>query len=214
MNTIDQLSGNISTCYQTLQAKQSNLVLEVLPDNGPIYQWQHYPKGDVKDPANFSQYYYHAHPSKDEDRVPEHGHFHMFYRHDLFKDEDPKLVVSDKYLQSNGKLDNLTHLVAIAMNELGYPTAFFTVNYWVVLGVWYSADILIKYLDNFVVNIDNSPYTITSRWISNMIQLFKPQLAELLILRDKVVEDFQTQYPDSDVYFDKTLEITSVLKLQ
>ncbi len=211
MKSLNPIENEIISIYQSLKNKNSNLVLELMPRNDVIYEWQHYPKGDVKDHKHFSQYYYHAHPSKDSDRVKEHGHFHIFYRADRFSQKDSIITTSEKYKSSNGKSDNLTHLLAIAMNESGYPTALFTVNYWVVTGVWYPAQTLIKYLDDFIVDIENSEYSLTNAWISNMVKLFKPQIIELLTLRDKVIENFQQNNPDKNVFYTKDLEITSVL---
>jgi hypothetical protein len=206
-----QAADAITQCYQTLG--ESNVVRELFTAQEEIFFWQHYPAGDVKDDRNHSQYFYHAHPSKDMDRVPEHGHFHIFSRQPPVAKGERYIAASDKFLKSGGRQDNLTHLVAIAMNELGRPTALFTVNYWVVLGLWYPAEVLIPLLDDFVVDIPQSPQAVTNTWVSNMVQLFKPYIIELLLKRDEVLRAHQQTNPRGDVYYDKQLEITSVLSL-
>ena len=61
-------------CYRVLQKVQSNVVAEVLRDQGEFYELDHYPAGDAYDRETHSQFYYHSH------REGEHGHFHTFLR--------------------------------------------------------------------------------------------------------------------------------------
>lgn len=209
-----ELTEIIFSCYSKVKSKNSNLVLEVAPSDKSIYQWEHCPKGDVKDLLHHCQYYYHSHPSKDVDRIREHGHFHLFFRGGLFSENDIKIRKSKKYLESNGTKDDLTHLVAIAMNPQGFPVALFTVNYWVTMGIWRPASTLIKLLDAFQIEIPNSPYSITNQFITAIVQLFKSQIEDLLNIRDQVIEEFASQQQiEQDVYYNKNLEVTSVLPL-
>ena len=66
----------IRECYRVLKKGGLNIVGEVLRDQGPFYEMDHYPKDDVYDRETVSQYYYHAH----REEHPEHGHFHLFLR--------------------------------------------------------------------------------------------------------------------------------------
>jgi len=111
--------------YQALASKQSNIVLEVLPKDQRLYEWRHYPQGDVKN-AN-AQYYYHSHRQMEEGEasIHEHGHFHCFIRKPArFTDLKPT-IMSKKYAADHSK-DNLCHLIAIAINQQAQPTALFT----------------------------------------------------------------------------------------
>ena len=195
--------------YQTLAEQQSNVVWELLKTTDTVYEWEHYPHGDVKN--QLSQYYYHSHPSQDSDRVPEHGHFHCFIRKPATLTTATPLRISEKHLTDHKK-DNLCHLVAIAINEHSQPTAFFTVNHWVVQGIWYSAEVVSHFLDQFNFLEDQSTLP-TSRWISAMVQLFKPQIQELLQHRDHVIQKWNEENPTEDVFADKRLEVTSIYKL-
>ncbi len=195
----------INNCYQ--QLGESNVVYPLLQDSQAIQIWQHYPQGDVKDLKHHTQYYFHSHPSKDQDRLKEHGHFHLFFRQDLIPKSAKPIAVSPKYQESNGKKDRLVHVAAIAMNEYGKPTGLFTVNHWVVYGLWYKADVLIPLLDRFIVDIPASALAITNTWITAMMELFQPFVAELLIKRDEVIADFASD----NVFDDRNLEITSLL---
>jgi Domain of unknown function (DUF6969) len=210
-HTQQRAADIVTQCYQTLG--ESNVVRELFTAQEEVFFWQHYPTGDVKDNRHHSQYFYHAHPSKDMDRVPEHGHFHIFSKQPRVAKGERYIVASDKFLKSDGRQDNLTHLVAIAMNELGRPTALFTVNYWVVLGLWYPAETLIPLLDDFVVDIPKSLLATTNTWVSSMVKLFKPYIIELLLKRDEVIHAHQQVNSQCDVYYDKQLEVTSVLSL-
>lgn len=195
----------IQYCYQQLSARKSNLVLEVLRDQDPVYQWHHYPKGDVK--ATTSQFYYHSHERQEhsEGSVHEHGHFHCFIRKPGIYTSKAPIVVSKKYL-ADTKKDNLCHLVAIGMNNKAQPTGLFTLNHWVVGGLWYSTEEMCEFLEHFDMT-DDATQPILSQWITAMIHLFKPQIKELLQHRDQVITDWKT---DGDVFQDKNLEVTSI----
>ncbi|MCW5588903.1 MAG: hypothetical protein KIT27_04490 [Legionellales bacterium] len=206
-----QAAKTIEGCYQTLG--NSNVVFPLLSTTDQLPYWQHQPKGDVRDPAHFTQYYYHAHPSNDDERVQEHGHFHLFFMPKAIPYGTDFIIANDHYHESLGKKENLTHLIAISMNEQGRPIALFTVNHWVVPGVWYSAEVLISMLDQFKVEHESAPWAITSQWLTAMVQLFNPYIAELLLQRDKVIAEYAQQHPESHVYYDKALEVTSVLSL-
>ena len=204
----------IKTCYQTLGQKNSNVVFELLKEHPTIYQWDHYPTGDVIDKTHHSQYYYHSHPSHDPDRFPEHGHFHIFLRKKAFPKNTTILARSKKHEETDGQKDNLSHAFAIAMNDKGLPTALFTVNHWVTNGLWYSAQDITEALHHYYIDPVIKPeYTLTHQWITAMVHLFLPHLPALLETRDQVIEDWQTQNPDQEVLQDRRLEVTSFLSL-
>lgn len=211
MLTSQEYAQQITDCYAALNEKKSNVVWEILQHQETIYEWDHYPKGDVVDRKNYSQYFYHSHPSPDNDRVIEHGHFHVFSRLPSVDKNMQPLAISKKNL-ADSKKDNLCHLFAIAMNEHGYPTALFTVNHWVVDGIWYSAEDTIKMLEKFHIDSDKGPL-LTNQWINAMTHLFKEPLKELLHHRDIIMQEWATEHPDMNVYEDRRLEITSVYPL-
>jgi len=210
---LQQAAASIRDCYTVLAEQQSNVVWELIRDQSELVQWNHYPKHDVKDKAHCSQYFYHSHPSGDGDRVIEHGHFHLFFRPGALPDTAKPIVASDDYIQSQGEKDNLCHIVAIAMNEHGLPSALFTVNHWVTLGAWYQADIISNHLSKFCIDIANSRYALTNRWITQMVILFEEVIQQLLIARDQVIAEHQHSYPQHNVFYDKSLEVTSLYSL-
>lgn len=205
-----QAAANITAIYQQLFPE--NVVSSLLADNSVVEQWLHYPKGDIKDFNNHIQYYYHSHPSTDQQRVHEHGHFHVFFRANKFADKAVEPVItSNKYQQSHGKKDNLSHLFAIAMDQYGFPKALFTVNYWVTLGVWYDAATLTEAVDEFYIASEQTQYATTNDWLNNLVVLFKPQIKELLEMRDQTLKLHPKSSDGASVYYDKSLEITSAI---
>src|SRR3989338_4371311 len=182
---IEQAGKTILQCYQTLQQNESNVVQEILKSHQQFFQWDHYPPGDARDRQTHSQYYYHSHLSKDEDRLPEHGHFHLFLREPAILHVFKPLYSSAKY-QKDHKSDNLCHLFAIAMNDEGYPAALFTVNHWVTGGLWYQAEAVIEMLNHFQIQHDQ-PSSLTNQWLNAMVIFFKPYLKKLLIRRDEII---------------------------
>ena len=108
--------------------------------------------------------------------------------------------------------DALSHLVAIAMTPAGLPFRLFTVNRWVTGEVWYTADDVIRLLDVFKIDHAQPSWPV-NRWVSAMVQLFKPQIADLLRARDRKVAQWQERAPDVDVFEDRDLEVTSFLDI-
>jgi|TARA_B100000315_G_scaffold102012_1_gene93628 hypothetical protein len=193
----------VQECYRVLEKTSANVVGEVLKDQGTFYEWDHYPDGDVYDHETHAQYYYHAHRIEQG----EHGHFHLFVR----RDGIPKRI---KPVPNSGDTDWPTgdevicHLIAISMEQKGYPTHLFTTNRWVTGENWYRAADVIELLDRFL--IDHAyPSWASNRWVSAMVPLFRPQIEKLLLERDAAVEAWRAEHPDGDVFEDRDLEITS-----
>ncbi len=187
-----------------------NVVGELLRDSETFYEWDHYPKGDVYDRETHSQYYYHAHPP--EERFEnEHGHFHTFLRPKGMPPGITPAEVPDAVMPEDPD-DALSHLIAISMTPAGLPFRIFTVNRWVTGEVWYSAKDVAVLLDFFKID-HTQPSWPVNRWITAMIQLYKPQIIELVEARDRKVAQWQLQYPDRDVFEDRSLEVTSYLDI-
>ncbi|RUO71402.1 DUF6969 family protein [Pseudidiomarina salinarum] len=156
----------IQECYRVLEKGGLNLVGEVLKGQGTFYTMEHYPRGDVLDTHTQSQYYYHAHRSNSS----EHGHFHTFLRRPGEKTENSET----------------THLIAISMDTWGYPTGLFTTNRWVTDEQWQFAEHIIPRLGEFQID-HASPSWPLNIWISQFVRLYRYQIANLLLERDKVI---------------------------
>ena len=201
----------ILDCYRVLAKAGLNIVGEVLRDalnrGETFYEFEHYPADDVYDRETHAQYYYHAHRSE----VGEHGHFHTFLRPKGMPAGSTPIshAATEPWPQGN---EALSHLVAIAMDSYGYPTALFTVNRWVSNEAWYPAAQVIAMLDRF--KIDHAfPSWPVNRWISALFVLYRPHIEALLAQRDATIRDWAAAHPGTDVFEDRALDVTSQLPI-
>ena len=192
-------------CYRVLQKSNSNVVAEVLRGQGEFFEFDHYPKGDVYDSETHSQFYYHSH------RKGEHGHFHTFLREKgMPKDCRPVKQSDASFMKERD--DKLSHLIAISMNNAGFPIGLFTTNRWITADNWYKADDVIKMLDRFEMDLA-SPSWPVNIWLTAMLRLFRPQIMELVRTRDVTVGDWQKKHPENDAFEDRGCDITSARKI-
>jgi hypothetical protein len=202
---MDAAGAEVLECVRVLEKTGDNLVGELLRGQGTFYEWNHYPDGDVYDRANHAQFYYHAHPK--EERPGEHGHFHTFLRpKGMPVHMKPAETGGDELL--GGENDALSHIVAISMDAQGAPIGLFTTNRWVTGEVWYAAPDVIAMIDLFRIDQARPSWPV-NRWITAMMQMFRPQIAELLRLRDQAIASRKKAHTASNVFEDRKLEIAS-----
>jgi hypothetical protein len=67
-------------------------------------------------------------------------------------------------------------------------------------------------LDRFVIDLDH-PSRSLNDWLTAMVVLFRPQIEELLIERDRVILQWQAEHADTDVFEDRRLEIVSSIRI-
>ena len=202
----------IYECYRVLDKGGLNIVGECIgyeADNfkgrEAFYEYDHYPEGDVFDSDSGGQYYYHAHRGL----AGEHGHFHTFVRH---AGMPPGLtpVPYDGDTEWPQGSDAVAHVVAVSMDARGFPIGLFATNRWVTDETWYSANDMLRIMDNF--EIDHAyPSWPANRWLSCMFRLFRPQIEALLVQRDAVVGEWAKNRPGVDAFEDRELEITGQL---
>ena len=183
-------------CASTLEAGDSNAVAELLRGHDAIYEWTHYPKADVYDHKNHSQFYCHVHPGALAGS--EHGHFRLFLRASGMPDD----------LACEAPPDSLCHIIAVSMNWQGEPIRLFTTNRQVTDDRWFEA-VAVKAMPEYVVADSKGAYPIASRWLGALTQLFAPDVRRLLDERDRAIEDWAHRHPDSDVHEDRALEVPS-----
>jgi hypothetical protein len=212
----------IRGCRRDLSARNTDLVGEVM-GNSPICAWRHYPEGEVFDATSHAQYFFHAH-APDSRPPSERGHFHTFLRAEGMPSGVvplllPELAVADVAAPppqaaplKRGERDEVSHLVAIAIDVSGEPIRLFTTNRWVTGETWYRAEDVARMLDLFVI-AEREPSAVLNRWIGAMIQLFRPQIAALLHARDETVMAWRRRRR-TQVFEDPRLEITSSLDIQ
>jgi len=201
--------------HRLLQKTGANIVGELLKSVDKFFEWDHIPKGDVYDRETHAQYYYHAHAVANRFEG-EHGHFHTFVRpKGMPPDMKPAEVPGAKMPEDPN--NKLSHLIAVSMDPKGFPFRLFTVNRWVTGEVWYKAADVIRLLDVF--EIDHTwPSWPVNRWISAAIPLFRPQIVALVEARDRQVDAWAAERPESntpheEIFEDRSLEVASYLDI-
>ena len=209
-------------CRRDFTAANTDPVAEATAHSATICAWQHYPEGEVYDPNSHAQFFFHAHPN-DGRQGPERGHFHTFMRAEGMPSGAapmllPELAVADLTApppqaapRKRGTRDEVSHLIAIAVNFRGEPIRLFTTNRWVTGETWYRAEDVIRMLDCFAVE-EPGPSAVLNRWIGATVALYRPQIAALLRARDETVMAWRRRRR-SQVLEDLRLEITSSLNI-
>jgi len=148
-------------------------------------RWETHPEGGVEDENNGSAWFYHAHDPSEARQWDEHGHFHCFsLASKLIKGATPIALPPDP---DPDKVRSV-HLAAISIDSGGVPKRLFAANRWVT-GEWmYEAAAVVPLIDRFAIRTDKR-FALTSRWLSVMLRLFRPQIAWLLHERDRVIAE-------------------------
>ncbi|ODT73125.1 MAG: hypothetical protein ABS75_00075 [Pelagibacterium sp. SCN 63-23] len=186
----DQARNEIAFCETILAKGGFNVLTETFQNVTDISAWEHYPPGDVFDPASNAQWFYHCHPA--EDGAVEHGHFHCF-------------------LRPEGPQGPIHHLIAIGVDAHGRLLRLFTVNQWVVGDDWADAEATIALLPRFDMQMPRPSYLV-NRWLTAIFVAYDEQIAALIRQRDTVLG---AHVPPAGIVVreDRGLEVTSELRL-
>ncbi len=210
LEAMAEAAAEVMEVHRVLAKTGDNVVGELLRNSGTFYEWDHYPKGDVYDQETHGQYYYHAHPP--EQRFPdEHGHFHTFLRPRGMPAGIRPAPVAKRQAPADPD-DALSHLIAISMDSRGLPVRLFTVNRWVTGETWYAAEDVVRMLPCFAIDHARPSWPV-NRWITGLVALYRPVVAQLLRRRDLAVQRWQQQRTPPDVFEDRELEVTSYLDI-
>ncbi|OIP19202.1 MAG: hypothetical protein CO105_05845 [Comamonadaceae bacterium CG_4_9_14_3_um_filter_60_33] len=196
--------ADVTECYRVLTKGELNIVGEVLRGGGEFIELNHFPDDDVFDQATQSQYYYHAHRGL----AGEHGHFHTFLRPPGMPEGMQPVAHKNASEPWPEGREALSHLIGISMDAYGFPMGLFTTNRWVTAEAWYRAEDVMQLLERFQID-HAAPSWPVNRWISALFVLFRPQMRQLLLERDKKVAQWAAQHPGADVFEDRALDITS-----
>ena len=214
----------IRGCRSELAARGSNILREVLGRSDEAEGWRHYPPGDGYDLISHAQYFFHRHPGA-PDHPMEQGHFHLFLRAEGMPPGTqplllPEAAIAKEHLPTppqaapskRGARDEVSHLVAIAVDAAGEPVRLFTTNRWVTGETWYRAEDVVRMLGRFSLDAAG-PASFVNFWLTAMVRLYQPEIAMLLRERDRMVMDPIRQRRRIDVFEDPKLEITSSLDI-
>lgn len=202
LETMLEAGMEVVECHRVLAQTNDNIVGELLPTEETFYEFDHCPPGDIFDFESHCQYYYHAH------REGEHGHFHVFMREEGMPGNcRPARQSKADYLEKGE--EKVCHLVAISMDGAGFPTRLFTTNRWVTAESWYPARAVLAMIERFEIG-HAKPSWVVNRWITAMLRLFRPQIAELLKRRDAAVAKWKKDHPGEDVFEDREFMLPSL----
>jgi uncharacterized protein DUF6969 len=227
LNAMAAAASEVLECQRALAASGVDPLRLALAGSEPLREWDHYPEGDVYDPETHAQYFYHVHPPAE--RAPgEYGHFHTFLRPRGMPPGTrplmlPELAIADAPAAPAGPAlqqpnqgagnDDLSHLMAIAVDPRGAPLRLFTTNRWVTGEAWYAASDAVGMLDRFAIG-SAGPSALLNRWLTALFRLFRPQMAALLYARDDAVMAWRRRHRGKvHVFEDRRLEITSILDI-
>lgn len=189
-NAREQALAEMAFCEAILAKGGLNVLSDTFRGVSEIAAWEHYPPGDVFDPASNAQWFYHCHPA--EEGVVEHGHFHCF-------------------LRPEGPSGPIHHLCAVGVDANGRLLRLFTVNQWVVGDDWADAETIIGLLPRFDMQMP-SPSYLVNRWLTAIFVAYESEIAELVRQRDRVLS---AHVPPAGIAAreDRGLEVTSELGL-
>lgn len=180
----DRAAAEIAFCEAVLAKAGLNILSETFRDTAEITAWDHYPQGDVFDPASGAQWFYHCHPAPEG--AAEHGHFHCFAR-------------------PAGPDGPIHHLAAVGVDRFGRLLRLFTVNQWVVGDDWADAETTIALIPRFDVHMPRPSYLV-NRWLTAVLALYQDRIADLLRARDETLAAHRSDVPARQ---DRGLEVTS-----
>lgn len=184
----------------------TNPVTEAINGADAVEEWAHFPAGDVTDPTTHSQFYYHAHAAE-ERAAGEHGHFHTFVRPKRIAPALQPIAIPDS-ASADEQVPWIAHLVGISTDASGHVIRLFTTNRWVTGEVWYDADAVISMLDRFDMTMAQ-PSNALNRWVTSVMGMFRPQIEDLIRARDLKLAQFKAAHPQSDVFENRALQVTS-----
>lgn len=182
----DQAHAEIAFCEAVLAKGGLTVLSETFAGITDIAAWEHYPPGDVFDPASNAQWFYHCHPA--EEGSEEHGHFHCFLRPD-------------------GPEGPIHHLCAVGVDAHGRLLRLFTVNQWVVGDDWADAATTIPLLARFDMQMPRPSYLV-NRWLTAVLVAYEDEIAALIRRRDAVLATHQPPN-GAAARDDRALEVTS-----
>ena len=131
--------------------------------------WQQYALDDARmRRAGALFYYYHSHAPAPRS---EHGHFHVFRS------------LADR---GAGAQPVYSHLVGIGVDGRGLPQRLFTTNRWVTDECWRDAPDGIAALSRLIA-ARHGDATLLARWLRGVLTVFFPQIALLMLHRDRRV---------------------------
>ena len=169
---------------------ETNPVLQVINPDLPLEENKKYPAGLLQFNQSGWRAYYHCHPATRAGNhrfYGEHGHFHIFVR-------------------TQNEPEKWSHLVALAMDNMGQPLGWFTVNHWVTGETWEISKVLIKHLKSITLD---SQYSLVECWLLSLLVLSCDEVSTILYERDKILNQKKNIAKGKDIKQNKGLYLLS-----
>ena len=186
----DNATESLVACLLEMAETETNPVLKVISTDIPLQENKKYPSGLLQFSQTGWRAYYHCHPASRAGNhrfKGEHGHFHIFVR----TQNDP---------------DKWSHMVALAMDNMGQPLGWFTVNHWVTGEEWESARVLVEYLKATPYNHQSS---LVECWLLSLLSVSSNDVSMILYERDNVLNKKKIMSEGNDIKMDKKLYLLS-----
>ena len=180
---------SLVACLLEMAEAETNPVLQVIPEDLILDENKKYPTNLLQFNGLGWRAYYHCHPASRAGHhcfQSEHGHFHVFVR-------------------TRKTPEEWSHLVALAMDNMGQPLGWFTVNHWVTGEAWKKAAGLMHYLDNIPFEQQDGQ---VECWLLSLLALSHDTVRDVLLERDSVLAQLAAK-TNHDIKQDKHLYLLS-----
>ena len=181
---------SLVTCLFEMAEAKTNPVLEIIDKDNPLEENKKYPAKLLQFNQTGWRAYYHCHPAARAGNhrfKGEHGHFHIFVR-------------------IQNKPEKWSHMIALAMDNMGQPLGWFTVNHWVTGEEWESARVLTGYLNNIPYD---KPESLVERWLLSLLGLSCDTVSTLIHERDNILNQHEITIKEQEVKQNKALYLLS-----
>lgn len=163
--------------------RERTSVVELVCGTGRPEPWTLYPgEYGVFDRATASQFYFHAHEGREEER----GHFHTVR---LFP-------------------DRTVHLVAISIGLDGRPRTLATLNLWAIGDAYASSAELKRYVHRFgIAERHGEPRVV--RFVNLVFEAFRSDILRLQEMKISAIRAHRLAHPGADLFEDRDIEVLS-----
>lgn len=185
---------SLATCLLEMAAAETNPVLQVINPELPLQENKKYPANLLPFNQTGWKAYYHCHPAHRAGNhrfKGEHGHFHLF-------------------VQTHNKPETWSHLAALAMDPMGQPLGWFTVNHWVTGEAWEPAENLITFIKSIPYNKQTG---LVERWLLSILALSHDKVKNILLERDEILKQQQLKTKIEDVKQDRGIYLLSEISV-
>lgn len=190
----EKVTNTLVACLLEMAKAETNPVLQVIESAKPLKENKKYPAELLQFNQLGWRAYYHCHPaarSGNHRFEGEHGHFHLFVRTHTKEESDQ---------------ETWSHVAALAMDNMGQPLGWFTVNHWVTGESWEPATSLINYLNNIPFD---KPLSLVEAWLLSILMVSKDEVCTILNTRDQIIKEKELTADNENIKQDKSVYLLS-----